>query len=190
MIIPSRWFAGGKGLDDFRAKMLTDKRLKVLVDHPNAEDCFPGVEIKGGVCYFLWDSKHDGECEVVSMLEGEEVSRAKRKLDEHDTFIRFNESIEIINKIKSKNEETLDKKVSSAKKGPTENLAGFVTVKQLKSILAEMTCISRQNQIIMFDDNELYDEMLSFAGDKEIVKSCSLAHYGIMGKSRLTLQVK
>jgi site-specific DNA-methyltransferase (adenine-specific) len=115
MIIPSRWFAGGKGLDDFRAKMLTDKRLKVLVDHPNAEDCFPGVEIKGGVCYFLWDSKHDGECEVVSMLEGEEVSRAKRKLDEHDTFIRFNESIEIINKIKSKNEETLDKKVSSRK---------------------------------------------------------------------------
>jgi site-specific DNA-methyltransferase (adenine-specific) len=95
--------------------MLTDKRLKVLVDHPNAEDCFPGVEIKGGVCYFLWDSKHDGECEVVSMLEGEEVSRAKRKLDEHDTFIRFNESIEIINKIKSKNEETLDKKVSSRK---------------------------------------------------------------------------
>lgn len=115
MIIPSRWFAGGKGLDDFRAKMLTDKRLKVLVDHPNAEDCFPGVEIKGGVCYFLWDSKHNGECEVRSMLGGEEVSRATRKLDEHDTFIRFNESIEIINKIKSKNEETLDKKVSSRK---------------------------------------------------------------------------
>jgi site-specific DNA-methyltransferase (adenine-specific) len=115
MIIPSRWFAGGKGLDDFREKMLKDKRMKVLVDHPNAEDCFPGVEIKGGVCYFLWDSKHTGECEVVSMLGGEEVSRAKRKLDEHDTFIRFNESIEIINKIKKKNEETLDKKVSSRK---------------------------------------------------------------------------
>lgn len=115
MIIPSRWFAGGKGLDDFRAKMLGDKRMKVLVDHPNAEDCFPGVEIKGGVCYFLWDSKHDGECEVISMLGGEEVSRAKRKLDEHDTFIRFNESIEIINKIKAKKEETLDKKVSSRK---------------------------------------------------------------------------
>lgn len=115
MIIPSRWFAGGKGLDDFRAKMLGDKRLKVLVDHPNAEDCFPGVEIKGGVCYFLWDCKHDGECEVVSMLGGEEVSRATRKLDEHDTFIRFNESIDIIKKIKAKNEATLDEKVSSRK---------------------------------------------------------------------------
>ncbi|MDP3057426.1 MAG: Eco57I restriction-modification methylase domain-containing protein [bacterium] len=94
MIVPSRWFAGGMGLNDFRARMLSDKRLKVLVDHPNAEDCFPGVEIKGGVCYFLWDSKHNGECEVVSMLGGEEVSRAKRSLGEHDVFIRFNESIE------------------------------------------------------------------------------------------------
>jgi site-specific DNA-methyltransferase (adenine-specific) len=112
MIIPSRWFAGGMGLNEFRAKMLNDKRMKVLVDHPNAEDCFPGVEIKGGVCYFLWDSKHNGECEVISMLGGEEVSRAKRKLDEHDTFIRFNESIEILNKIKAKNEETLESKVS------------------------------------------------------------------------------
>lgn len=115
MIIPSRWFAGGKGLDDFRAKMLADKRLKVLVDHPNAEDCFPGVEIKGGVCYFLWDSKHNGNCEVVSMLGGEEVSRAKRSLGEHDVFIRFNESIDIIKKVRAKNEATLEKKISSRK---------------------------------------------------------------------------
>lgn len=115
MIIPSRWFAGGKGLDGFRAKMLSDKRLKILVDHPNAEDCFPGVEIKGGVCYFLWDSKHDGECEVVSMLGGEEISRTRRNLNDYDTFIRFNESIDIIKKIRTKNEETLDKKVSSRK---------------------------------------------------------------------------
>lgn len=112
MIIPSRWFAGGMGLSEFRAKMLSDKRMKVLVDYPNAEDCFPGVEIKGGVCYFLWDKTHNGECEVISMLGGEEVSRAKRALDEYDVFIRFNESIGIVNKIRSKNESTLDKKVS------------------------------------------------------------------------------
>lgn len=115
MIIPSRWFAGGKGLDDFRTNMLSDKRFRILVDHPNAEDCFPGVEIKGGVCYFLWDSEYEGECEIISMLGGEEVSRAKRNLGEHDVFIRFNESIDIINKIKAKNESTLDKKVSSYK---------------------------------------------------------------------------
>src|SRR3989338_1161916 len=126
MIIPSIWFAGGKGLDDFRAKMLADKRLKILVDHPNAEDCFPGVEIKGGVCYFLWDSKYNGECEVISMLGGEEVSRAKRSLGDYDTFIRFNESIDIIKKIKAKNEATLDKKVSSRKPfGFATNFADF-----------------------------------------------------------------
>ncbi len=115
MIIPSRWFAGGKGLDDFRAMMLKDKRLRTLVDHPNAQDCFPGVEIKGGVMYFLWEGKYTGECEVISMLGGEEISRAKRSLDDYDTFIRFNESISILNKIRSKNEETLEKKVSSRK---------------------------------------------------------------------------
>lgn len=113
MIIPSRWFAGGKGLDEFRSKMLSDKRLKVLVDHPNAEDCFPGVRVIGGVCYFLWDVKHHGECEVISIIGGEEINRATRNLDEHDTFIRLNEAIPIINKIRSKNETTLDKKVSS-----------------------------------------------------------------------------
>lgn len=112
MIIPSRWFAGGMGLNDFRKKMLSDKRIKILVDYPNAEECFPGVEIKGGVCYFLWDSKYNGECEVVSILDGEEVDRAKRNLNEHDTFIRFNKSIPIIKKIKAKNEVNLDKKVS------------------------------------------------------------------------------
>lgn len=112
MIIPSRWFTGGMGLSEFRARMLADKRMKFLVDYPNAEDCFPGVEIKGGVCYFLWDSAHKGDCEVISMMEGKEVNRAIRALDEYDIFIRFNESIGILNKIKAKNEAALDKKVS------------------------------------------------------------------------------
>lgn len=115
MIIPSRWFAGGKGLVDFRQKMLSDKRMKVLVDYPNTEECFPGISIEGGVCYFLWDSKYGGECEVISILDGEEIGRAKRKLDEHDVFIRFNESIAIIKKIKARNETTLKEKVSSRK---------------------------------------------------------------------------
>lgn len=112
MIIPSRWFAGGMGLSEFRARMLSDKRMKVLVDYPNAEDCFPGVEIKGGVCYFLWDSAHKGDCKVISMMDGNIVSEATRPLNEYDIFVRFNESIGILNKIKAKNEATLDKKVS------------------------------------------------------------------------------
>lgn len=111
MIIPSRWFSGGMGLNEFRSRMLSDKRMKVLVDYPNAEECFPGVEIKGGVCYFLWDSKYHGPCNVVSMFNGELASESKRFLDEHDTFVRFNESINILKKIKFKNEKTLDQKV-------------------------------------------------------------------------------
>lgn len=130
MIIPSRWFAGGKGLDDFRDKMLSDKRLKILIDHSNADDCFPGVSIKGGVCYFLWDSKHNGDCEFIEMRGGEEVSRVARDLGQYDVLVRFNESMPILEKVRSKNETTLDKKVFS--RNPFGLSADFTDFKKSK----------------------------------------------------------
>lgn len=99
MIIPSRWFAGGKGLDGFRDKMLNDKRIKYLNDFVNAKECFPGVSLGGGVCYFLWDREYDGDCEVVNTKNGE-TTTLKRKLNEYNIFIRDNNALEIINKIK------------------------------------------------------------------------------------------
>lgn len=126
MIIPSRWFAGGKGLDDFRESMLNDKRISHLVDFHNAADCFPGVEIKGGVCYFLWDAKHNGDCEVTPVLNGEQMESAKRNLGEHDIFIRFNQSISILAKVKNRNEAPLSVKMSSQKPfGFRTNFADF-----------------------------------------------------------------
>ncbi len=70
MIVPSRWFAGGFGLDEFRATMLGDRRLRAIVDNPKLFDCFPGVEIKGGINYFLWDRDHNGDCEFSTRIDG------------------------------------------------------------------------------------------------------------------------
>src|SRR5205085_6804196 len=60
MVTPSRWFAGGRGLDAYRAEMLSDQRLSELVDFPDAAEVFPGVDIGGGISYFLWDRDHRG----------------------------------------------------------------------------------------------------------------------------------
>jgi len=101
MIIPSRWFAGGKGLDDFRENMLTDNRTRVIHDYLLVGEAFPGVAIQGGVLYFLWDKEHPGNCEVVTHYEGKVMSSAARPLLEtgSDVFIRYNEAVPILKKI-------------------------------------------------------------------------------------------
>ncbi len=104
MIIPSRWFSGGRGLDKFRNEMINDTRMKVLCDYINARDCFPGVEIKGGVNYFLLDSNYSGKCEVNTFVNDKKISSMKRYLKEEnsDIFIRYNEAISIYRKVKHK----------------------------------------------------------------------------------------
>jgi site-specific DNA-methyltransferase (adenine-specific) len=114
-IIPSRWFVGGKGLNDFRSSMLNDKRLKELVDYPNSSDCFPTVEIKGGVCYFVWDNNYHGDCNIKVIRGDNIVSEMKRSLNQYDVFIRENEAISILEKIKQKNENAISAKVSESK---------------------------------------------------------------------------
>ena len=116
MIIPSRWFAGGKGLDEFRDEMLKDKKIKKIVDYPRSSDCFPGVEIKGGVCYFLWDRDHQGDCEITT-LKSDGISKMVRPLLEKgfDTLIRYNEAISIIHKISEQKAESFSKLVSARK---------------------------------------------------------------------------
>lgn len=115
MIIPSRWFSGGKGLQDFRSEMLNDNRIKKLVDFENAAEVFPGVDIAGGVNFFLWDRDYTGDCEVVNLVEGREIV-TKRSLNEFSTFIRNGTAIPIIRKIQKKHIGLyLNEKVSARK---------------------------------------------------------------------------
>jgi len=115
MIIPSRWFAGGKGLDGFREAMLTDKSISKIVDFHNAADCFPGVEIKGGVCYFLWDKENKGACEVTPVINNEHLQPMLRDIGKYDVLVRPNDAIPILEKVQSFSEITFDKKMSSQK---------------------------------------------------------------------------
>jgi len=98
MIIPSRWFAGGKGLNEFRSEMITDNRIRIIHDFASSKDCFPGVNIAGGVCYFLWDKDYNGDCLVINQYADKKYS-LKRKLNEFPIFIRNNYAISIIHKI-------------------------------------------------------------------------------------------
>jgi site-specific DNA-methyltransferase (adenine-specific) len=99
MVTPSRWFAGGRGLEEFRQSMLDDKRMRALIDFPNAGDVFPGVDIKGGVSYFLWDSKWSQPCEVTTYTNGEPGETVSRYLNEWDVLVRRNEAVSILKKV-------------------------------------------------------------------------------------------
>jgi site-specific DNA-methyltransferase (adenine-specific) len=101
MITPSRWFTGGKGLDDFLARMLGESRLRNLVDYPKLYDGFPGVKIRGGVSYFLWDRDYSGPCSVQTMWDGEPLGPPmQRRLDAYDVLVRRNEAVSILDKLR------------------------------------------------------------------------------------------
>ncbi len=120
MIMPSRWFTGGRGLDKFRKDMLTDKRLRKIFDFVDSKDCFPTVDISGGVGYFLWDAHHNGNCEFTNTLHGKSRSQ-ERRLDEYPVFIRNNDALSVIEKVMSKSKHMLSETVSG------QTPFGFVT---------------------------------------------------------------
>jgi site-specific DNA-methyltransferase (adenine-specific) len=116
MVTPSRWFAGGKGLDNYRERMLHDRRLRYLVDYPKLYDGFPGVKIRGGISYFLWDRDYEGPCTVQTMWDGRPVGQpVARYLDAYDVLVRWNQAVSILDKVRAKQEDNLDTRVSSRK---------------------------------------------------------------------------
>lgn len=165
MVVPARWFAGGRGLDDFREAMLNDDRLRTIIDYPNAADCFPGVDISGGICYFLWDRDNPGDC-TVETVQGAERSRMTRPLLEpnESTFIRFNDAIPIVRKVKALGERSFSSLVSpqtpfgllsSFKDYKTKPFAGSIKVYTVGGVgYIARNLVTKNDQWI--DEHKLY----------------------------------
>lgn len=126
MVIPSRWMASGLGLGEFRQTMLGDRRMRELVDYPAANDVFPGVEVKAGVCYFLWDAAHNDDCKVTTIRGSEIVGPMQRNLGEYDVFVRDGRAISILHKVLKHSEPSINTILARDKEfGWTSNFDGF-----------------------------------------------------------------
>lgn len=128
MIIPARWYSGGKGLDDFRNKMLNDEKISEIHDFPQTSDCFPGLNIRGGICYFLWDKNHKGNPNIINYKNNKVISSKIRnlKFKDQEVFVRYNQAINILEKIEKFKEEKFSNIVSSRKPyGLPTNFSGF-----------------------------------------------------------------
>ncbi len=126
MIIPSRWMSSGLGLSEFRQIMLKDRRIRGLVDYPVASEVFPGVEVKGGVCYFLWDRDNEGDCAVTTIRGDDVVGPVLRDLGEYDVLVRDSRALAILRKILTKEEPSITEMLSVDKEfGWTSNFDGF-----------------------------------------------------------------
>lgn len=126
MVIPSRWMASGLGLSEFRQSMLSDRKMRELVDYPAGGDVFPGVEVKAGVCYFLRDSAHNGDCNVTTIRSGEVVGPVPRNLGEYDVFVRDARGATILRKVLARHEPCINTILARDKEfGWTSNFDGF-----------------------------------------------------------------
>ena len=131
MVVPARWLAGGRGLDEFRKDMLTSGHLRNLTDFPDSGEAFPGVQIKGGICYFLWDNAHIGPCSVTRITGGTEHIQPKRDLSEFDVFIRDEQAVGILHKVKTQFQSGMNELVSNREPFKMEsNFNGFHTKQQ------------------------------------------------------------
>ena len=160
MIVPSRWFTGGKGLNSFREEMLNDNHITKIVDYVNSKDCFPGMSIGGGICYFLRERDRTSTCEFTS-INGNKESTAKRKLNEFDVFIRYNEGLSIVHK--ALKDESLSKIIS------TRNPFGFASNYKGKSN-------KLSNDYILFSRDDI-----TYVSKKKLHKNEALANnYKVM----------
>ena len=151
MIIPARWMSTGLGLNDFRQQMLADKRIRALVDYPNSQDVFHGVDVKGGVCYFLWDRDHSGKCEL-TLVRNEVVSSPQmRDLGEHDVLVRGKNELDILRKVLALNETSVQTILSVDKQfGWTSNYSELSKVPFKDSPSVPVYCIQEGSRQIKY----------------------------------------
>jgi site-specific DNA-methyltransferase (adenine-specific) len=128
MIIPSRWMGSGLGLSGFRSEMLSDSRIRHLVDFPDSSELFPAVKVMGGACYFLWDRDSPGTCESTLVRSGKAHGPVERRLDEYDIFVRDSRALDILRKVLARKEASLYEILSSDKEfGLTSNFSDYST---------------------------------------------------------------
>lgn len=126
MVIPARWMAGGLGLGDFRKSMLSDRQIRILQDYPVSKDIFPSVEVKGGICVFLWKQGDQGDCEVTTFRGKDQIGPVSRLLDEYDVFVRDSSALSILDKVLSHNEPSMAEVVSARTAfGVVSNFSGY-----------------------------------------------------------------
>lgn len=171
MITPSRWFSGGKGLDDFRAEMLQDKHLRKIVDYADNEALFSNVSIVGGVNYFLWDSSYNGDCEVTS-IRGENAVTLNRDLSEYDIFIRNNNALQLIRRMEASNDRKMDDVVYP------RNVFG------ISSDLRGQDNKDEKHQLALFSSQKSNSMAMSYISGDEVQKQHELIgkYKVIMGK--------
>jgi hypothetical protein len=137
MVIPSRWMTGGRGLDEFRELMLSDRQLSHLVDYPNSAELFPSVDIKSGVCFFLWDSEHNGPCATTTYRSGLAYGPIDRELDEFDVLVRDSRALPILHRVLAQGEPGMSQITSVRDPFGSilgSNYTGFSSTKRSKDI--------------------------------------------------------
>lgn len=150
MVIPSRWLAGGRGLDEFRKEMLGSRKLARLVDFPVSKEVFPNVEVKGGICYFLWSNAHNGPCDV-TVVRGDEAISSSRQLDEFDVFVRDQRAVDILHKVINAAQPCMDLLVSNREPFKLEsNFEGYHETRR-KGDIALYRIVPGKRQIVWLE---------------------------------------
>lgn len=177
MIIPSRWFAGGMGLDIFRDNMMNDGHIRRLVDFSNAKDCFPQNSISGGVCYFLWERDTTGNCIFSNVNNGKE-NIMTRPLNEFPVLVRYNNAVSIIHKVKSKNWVPFDSIISPLMPyGLPTNYRG-----RSNQIYSDDLILHASNGISYIRPNEISKGLETVDTYKILISKTSAEHAGEPGK--------